>query len=152
MYTCKKNINRNINSFVTIPDDSNKIIALQKKRKFYIDDIKNIDNKKLRISYIRSGLWFLIIGVPLLIFGISRLFHVGLTQSIINTLTSTFFAGFIAYLNMFNTLQSRKYDDIQKIIDIQYELTLCNDYSTEDDHVKNIDNLIKEYLESLNVQ
>lgn len=117
-------------------DDTNKILALKRKRELYINDINNIDNKKLRITYIRSGLWSLVLGILCFILAISI---TNIKNSLLITLTTLGVTTFLAFLNIFILLQNRKYDDIQKINDIQYELKLCDGYMIEDDLV-NINN------------
>ncbi|WP_270339797.1 hypothetical protein [Leuconostoc citreum] len=132
-------------------DDNNKIMALKRKRKLYINDIYNIDNKKLRITYIRSGLWLIVLGIICFVLAI---LITNIKNSLLFTLMTTGVTTFLAFLNIFIILQNRKYDDIQKINDIQYELELCNGYNIKDDIIiskqESIDNLIQKYTSSLN--
>ncbi|GEB41156.1 hypothetical protein Llac01_09490 [Leuconostoc lactis] len=117
-------------------DDTNKILALKRKRDLYTNDIDNIDNNKLRISYIRSGLWLIVLGIICFIIALSI---TNIKNSFLITLMTLGVTTFLAFLNIFILLQNRKYDDIQKINDIQYELKLCDGYMIEDDFV-NINN------------
>lgn len=132
---------------------------MKRKRELYINDISNIDNKKLRITFIRSGLWLIVLGILCFILAISM---TNIKDSLLITLTTLGVTTFLAFLNIFILLQNRKYDDIQKLNEIQYELSLCDSYKLEEDFIpciakkvkssKRIDVLINELLISLNAK
>lgn len=137
-----------------LPNDAYlKIIALKRKRNLYLDDLLKIKNKKLRIQYISRGSFWTFIGVDLVIIGNLIQANSLIIQYLIPLITFSV-SSLFTWLNMFNSIQNRKYDNIQKINDIQYELSLCDGYKIKDDIIilekQSIDKLIKEYITSLN--